>query len=182
MRRPSCVIAGKNSIDRWTMALLLIADRGQGMLELRGYSAVVIAVRTLRAPLPFLFSRRCSDCCWRSPLGRRLVCTWNQNGAGQWDNPSNWDNCSAGNGSPAGTPGSADHAIVGNTAPLADVDMGSTPHTLDRLSLSAGRIFWQRRLDLSAPILIGPAAPSMAPVVRRCWSWARALAPISAVP
>lgn len=69
------------------------------------------------------------------------TCTWNQNGPGLWDNPSNWNGCLGGNGSPTGTPGPADHAVIGNIAPLADIDLGSTARNVDRLTLSAGRIF-----------------------------------------
>ena len=71
----------------------------------------------------------------------QATCTWNQDGPGQWDNPSNWNNCAGGNGSPGDTPGPADHAIVGNTTPSADIDLGATSRNLDRLTLSAGRIF-----------------------------------------
>lgn len=70
----------------------------------------------------------------------QATCTWNQSRSGQWDNPTNWDGCSTGNGSPVGTPGPADHAVIGNIAPLAVVDVGASPRTVDRLSLSAGRI------------------------------------------
>ncbi len=75
------------------------------------------------------------------PVWSQATCTWNQNGPGTWDNPSNWSGCSGGNGSPAGTPGPADHAVIGAGAPLAEVDVGASALTVDRLSLSAGRVF-----------------------------------------
>jgi len=76
-----------------------------------------------------------------SPASSQAVCTWNQNGPGLWAVASNWNNCSGGNGNPIGTPGSADHAVIGNSAPLADVDLGSAARAVDRLTLSRGRIF-----------------------------------------
>jgi CSLREA domain-containing protein/uncharacterized repeat protein (TIGR01451 family) len=74
------------------------------------------------------------------PAWSQETCTWNQDGPEAWDNPSNWNDCSGGNGSPAGTPGPADHAVIGNIAPFAEVDAGLVARTVDRLTLSAGRI------------------------------------------
>ncbi|HEX4858024.1 MAG TPA: hypothetical protein VFV17_03325, partial [Usitatibacteraceae bacterium] len=46
------------------------------------------------------------------------ICQFNQT-SGAWNAPANWNNCSGGNGAPAGTPGPADRAeITGATAIL----------------------------------------------------------------
>ncbi|GMU44034.1 MAG: CSLREA domain-containing protein [Xanthomonadales bacterium] len=74
------------------------------------------------------------------PAWSQATCTWNVNGAGSWDLPGNWNGCVTGNGTPAGTPGPADHAVIGNIAPNAVVDIGSVDRTVNRLTLSAGRI------------------------------------------
>jgi CSLREA domain-containing protein/uncharacterized repeat protein (TIGR01451 family) len=76
-----------------------------------------------------------------APAWSQETCIWNQDGPGQWDDPANWNSCAAGNGSPTGTPGPADHAVIGNIAPLAEVDVGAGARTIDRLTLSAGLIF-----------------------------------------
>jgi uncharacterized repeat protein (TIGR01451 family)/CSLREA domain-containing protein len=75
------------------------------------------------------------------PAWSQETCFWNQDGPGQWDDPANWNSCAAGNGTPTGTPGPADHAVIGNIAPLAEVDVGAGARTVNRLTLSAGRIF-----------------------------------------
>ncbi|MBL8246557.1 MAG: CSLREA domain-containing protein, partial [Rhodanobacteraceae bacterium] len=87
------------------------------------------------------------------PAAAQQTCTWNQNGPGQWDNPSNWNDCSLGNGTPSGTPGPADHAVIGNIAPLADIDLGASPRTVDRMTLSAGRIFGNTDLSIGARLI-----------------------------
>ncbi len=97
----------------------------------------------------------------------QATCTWNQNGPGQWDNPANWSGCALGNGAPSGTPGPADHAIVGNLAPDADVDVGAVSRSVDRLTLSAGRIFGgvdisiSTRLEWTGGILDGGAGATL---------------------
>jgi hypothetical protein len=48
-----------------------------------------------------------------SPAGA-ATCTWNT-GAGNWNALANWLSCVAGNGSPTGTPGGADTAVIGAT-------------------------------------------------------------------
>ncbi len=75
-----------------------------------------------------------------APAWSQETCFWNQDGPGQWDDPANWNSCASGNGTPTGTPGPADHAVIGNITPLAEVDVGASAHTIDRLTLSAGRI------------------------------------------
>ncbi|MBL8520007.1 MAG: choice-of-anchor D domain-containing protein [Betaproteobacteria bacterium] len=52
-----------------------------------------------------------------TPQATAAVCQFNQT-MGSWNVPANWDNCSGGNGSPAGTPGPADRAEIttGRTA------------------------------------------------------------------
>ena len=76
------------------------------------------------------------------------VCTWQVDGPGQWNVPANWSGCSGGEGSPAGTPGNSDDAIVSSATPLAQVDLGAVPRTVSRLNLQAGRIFGNVDLTL----------------------------------
>jgi CSLREA domain-containing protein/uncharacterized repeat protein (TIGR01451 family) len=119
------------------MPLLAVANRGQRMLEHRDRTVIGAATRyrgwiVALAMLLLLGG---------APAWSQETCIWNQDGPGQWDDPANWNSCAAGNGSPTGTPGPADHAVIGNIAPLAEVDVGISLRSVDRLTLSAGRIF-----------------------------------------
>ena len=67
------------------------------------------------------------------------TCTWNVNGAGQWNVPGNWTGCSAGSGTPSGTPGAVDTAVIGTATPLANVSVGAD-RIVNNLTLEAGRI------------------------------------------
>jgi CSLREA domain-containing protein/uncharacterized repeat protein (TIGR01451 family) len=67
------------------------------------------------------------------------VCTWNLDGVGDWNAPANWDNCTSGNGSPTGTPGSADTAIISVATPNAIVNLVAS-RSVDRLVLQAGEL------------------------------------------
>lgn len=87
------------------------------------------------------------------PAWSQATCTWNVNGAGAWDEPDNWNGCSSGNGSPTGTPGPADHAVIGNIAPNAAVDVGSVPRNVNRLTLSAGRIHGESSLSVASNLV-----------------------------
>lgn len=40
------------------------------------------------------------------------TCTWNQSAAGSWHVASNWNGCASGSGTPAGTPGPSDTAVL----------------------------------------------------------------------
>lgn len=67
------------------------------------------------------------------------VCTWNLNGVGDWNVEANWDNCTSGNGSPTGTPGSADTAIIPVATPNAIVNLVES-RSVGRLVLQAGEV------------------------------------------
>ncbi len=67
------------------------------------------------------------------------TCTWNVNGAGQWNVPGNWNGCSTGSGTPSGTPGTADTAVIGSATPLADVILGGN-RSVTNLTLETGKI------------------------------------------
>ena len=72
------------------------------------------------------------------PAWSQATCTWILVGSGQWGDPANWGGCTGGNGDPANTPGPADHAIIGDSD---DVDVGALARTVDRLTITNGRIF-----------------------------------------
>lgn len=83
----------------------------------------------------------------------QATCTWNVNGPGTWGSPSNWNDCGSGNGTPAGTPGPADHAVIGNIAPNADIDLGADARVVDRMTLSAGRLSGNADLTVSTQLI-----------------------------
>ncbi|MCB1613057.1 MAG: hypothetical protein KDI60_15075, partial [Xanthomonadales bacterium] len=70
----------------------------------------------------------------------QATCTWNLNSSGLWDNPANWNGCTGGNGTPAGTPGPADHAIISQATPAAVVDLGASNRIVSQLTLASGTL------------------------------------------
>jgi CSLREA domain-containing protein len=134
------------------MASPVVAYRGHRMLAFRNRSVIATAAtRSWRTPWLALLALLAIAAAM--PAWAQQTCTWNQNGSGQWDNPSNWNDCSLGNGTPSGTPGPADHAVIGNIAPLADIDLGASPRTVDRLTLSAGRVFGDADLSINTGLI-----------------------------
>lgn len=82
-------------------------------------------------------------CClsvWAMPASA-AVCTFST-ASGDWNNPSNWSGCSTGNGTPTGTPGIGDTAIINGIA--AGVVLP------EAVSVSA--------LEINASLLGGPGA------------------------
>ncbi|MBK8069205.1 MAG: hypothetical protein IPK27_16725 [Rhodanobacteraceae bacterium] len=118
------------------------------MLEFR-YSSATFAKAARIATRTWIVLLALLALAGAQPAWAQETCTWNQNGPGQWDNPSNWNDCTLGNGTPSGTPGPADHAVIGNIAPLADIDLGASPRTVDRLTLTAGRVFGDVDLNVT---------------------------------
>ncbi|MGE4070911.1 MAG: FG-GAP-like repeat-containing protein [Lysobacterales bacterium] len=89
---------------------------------------------------------------WAPAALAQATCTWNLNSSGLWDDPANWDGCSGGNGTPAGTPGPADDAILSVATPFADVDLGASPHTVSGLSLQAGQLTGSGNLTVTTQL------------------------------
>ncbi len=97
-----------------------------------------------------LFKRLRIHMRWRllfSPVGFLFVllvnapsdaatCTWHSAVAENWHLPSNWSGCVTGNGSPAGTPGSADDVIVPSASGAALLNSQFT--TIASLTLQSG--------------------------------------------
>lgn len=85
------------------------------------------------------------------------ICTWNVNGIGDWNVPANWDNCTSGNGSPTGTPGSGDTAVIPITTPNAIVNLVES-RSVGRLVLQAGEVRGNQNLTiLSEWLWSGPS-------------------------
>ncbi len=79
------------------------------------------------------------------------TCTWNVNGAGAWNVPANWNGCSTGSGTPAGTPGAADTAVVSASTPLANVALGGN-RTVNNLTIEAGTIGGNGDLEVAGTL------------------------------
>lgn len=82
----------------------------------------------------------------------QATCTWNQNSSGLWDIPANWNGCASGNGSPLGTPGPADHVIIGASTPMAEVIFDAPDRTVARLTVAAGQLTGSSTLTISTEL------------------------------
>lgn len=71
-----------------------------------------------------------------SSVASAAICQFNQT-SGAWNVPANWNNCSGGNGVPAGTPGSADRAEIG---PAQTVTLPSGTTTVGDIYLQSSTI------------------------------------------
>ncbi|MEO6688501.1 MAG: Calx-beta domain-containing protein [Dokdonella sp.] len=102
------------------------------------------------------------------------TCTWNAAVPGQWHTPANWSDCAAGGGTPAGTPGPADQAVLPSgtgaallnsqfttisglaIAPGAELGVGDTQIDVRQLTITGS-------LSLSAATLSGALPPPGGP-------------------
>lgn len=82
----------------------------------------------------------------------QATCTWTMNGIGSWDDPANWSGCSGGDGSPAGTPGPSDEAIIGAGTPFAEVTLDAPDRTVSGFSLQAGLLTGNASLTVSTQL------------------------------
>jgi uncharacterized repeat protein (TIGR01451 family)/CSLREA domain-containing protein len=130
------------------MTIGVPAHQGKCMLELGGVAITARAPRNrpgVWALVLFLLAAAVPT----QDLLAQATCTWNLNAPGQWDNPANWSGCAGGNGSPLGTPGPADHAIIGPASFATTVDLAGVARTVDQLSLAAGSIAGAADLTVS---------------------------------
>ena len=74
--------------------------------------------------------------CGAAADARAATCTWNSAGPASWHVPSNWNGCTAGNGTPIGTPGPADRAVLPSAGGAALLDIATT--TIAELDMAPG--------------------------------------------
>lgn len=64
------------------------------------------------------------------------TCTWNAPAAAQWHTPANWSGCASGDGTPAGTPGPSDQAVLPSGTGAALLNSQFT--TIAALAMASG--------------------------------------------